>query len=233
MLDSVFGLDSPIPFPYAIAIVAGFLGIIVLSAEIVNRVSAVGVEVTRKIVHIGTGNVILLAWWLGIPAWIAIAAAVVASLIAIISYFLPILPSINSVGRQSLGTFFYALSVGLLVGIFWPLHQPQYAVIGILVMAWGDGLAALIGQRFGTHRYSVWQSQKSWEGTLTMVVVSFTVSLLILSIAQDDLIHNSVTAFVVAIAAASLETISQLGIDNLSVPLGSAILCWWLERFLT
>ncbi|MEC4804308.1 MAG: SEC59/DGK1/VTE5 family protein [Jaaginema sp. PMC 1079.18] len=231
-IHSLLGLDSPLPFPLSLTIVAGFLGTIILLAEVINRLSATGVEVTRKIVHIGAGNVILLAWGLGIPAWIAIAAAVIASLVAIISYYLPILPSINSVGRQSLGTFFYALSVGLLVGIFWPLQQPQYAVIGILVMAWGDGLAALIGQKFGTHRYSVWGSQKSWEGTLTMFLVSFTVAFGVLASVQDNMIHNSAIALVVAIAAASLETISQLGIDNLSVPLGSAMLCWWLERFL-
>lgn len=232
MFNSVFGLDSPIPFPLAIAIVVGFLGTIVILAETMNRLSAIGVEFTRKIVHIGTGNVILLAWWLEIPAWVAIAASVVASLIALISYYFPILPSINSVGRQSLGTFFYALSIGVLVGSFWPLGQPQYAAIGILVMAWGDGLAALIGQNFGTHRYSVLGSQKSWEGTLTMMLVSFTVTFTILSLVQGDLIHNSVTALIVAIAAASLETVSQLGVDNLSVPLGSALLCWWLEHLL-
>ncbi len=201
-------------------------------AETVNRLSGIGVEFTRKIVHIGTGNVILLAWWFGIPAWVAIAASAIASLIAIVSYFLPILPSINSVGRQSLGTFFYALSIGVLVGVFWPLGQPQYAAIGILVMAWGDGLAALIGQNFGTHRYSVLGSQKSWEGTITMALVSFTVTLAILTIVQNDLIHNSLIAIAVAIAAASLETFSRLGIDNLSVPLGSALLCWWLDHLL-
>jgi phytol kinase len=232
LLASLVWLETPISLPLAISVVVGFLGVIVLLAETTNRLTQIGVEFTRKIVHVGTGNVILLAWWLGIPAWIAIAASVIASLIAIVSYYLPILPSINSVGRQSLGTFFYGLSVGVLVAIFWPLALPQYAVIGILVMAWGDGLAALIGQNFGQHRYWVWGSQKSWEGTLTMVMVSFSVTFAVLTSVQDTIAQNILVALIVAIAAASLETISKLGIDNLSVPLGSATLCWYLERLL-
>ena len=72
-----------------------------------------------------------------------IAASVLFSLVALLSYRYPILPGINGVGRHSLGTFFYATSIGLLTAAFWPMNLPQYAALGILVMTWGDGLAAL------------------------------------------------------------------------------------------
>ena len=81
-------------------------------------------------------------------------------MIAIISYITPILPSINSVGRKSLGTLFYALSIGILASLFWQ-DYPQYTTIGILVMAWGDGIAAIIGQRFGKHTYQVFNITKA------------------------------------------------------------------------
>ena len=108
----------------SVSLVALYLGAILLIAETLNRLTDTHGELTRKIVHISSGHVLLFAWWLEIPAWVGMAAAAIASIIALTSYFLPILPSINSVGRRSLGTFFYALSIGILVAIFWPLQHP-------------------------------------------------------------------------------------------------------------
>jgi phytol kinase len=209
-----------------------YLGAIVLSAELLHRYQALEPEQVRKVVHIGTGNVILLAWWLQIPAWVGIGAAIASSTIALLSYKFPILPGINSVGRQSLGTFFYGLSIGILIAWFWWLHLPQYAAIGILVMTWGDGLAALIGQRFGKHPYQIAGSQKSWEGSLTMAVVSYIVSSLILLAVQGNIWQTWVIPIAVALAATGLEAFSKLGIDNLTVPLGSATLSLILDRLL-
>ena len=229
MSDSAIWLETSIPW-YALSLILLYLGAIVLSAEILNRLTHIDVEVTRKIVHIGTGNVILLAWWLDIPLWIGITAAFIASMIALFSYFVPILPSIDSVGRQSLGTFFYALSFGVLFTWFWEIQQPQYAALGVLIMAWGDGMAALVGQRFGKHPYQVMGSKKSWEGSLAITGVSFGISSLILLFTIGNSWHIWLISLIVALAATSLETISQLGLDNLTVPLGSAALGFFLTQ---
>ena len=187
-------------------------------------------ELTRKIVHIGAGHVILIAWWLAVPAWTGIAASIFFSGIALLSYQFPLLPGINSVGRKSLGTFFYALSIGLLILWFWPRSQPQYAAIGILTMAWGDGMAALIGQRFGAHPYQVWGEKKSWEGSLTMLGVSYLVCAFVLLGIQGPVISTWAIALAVAIVATVLESVSKYGIDNLSVPLGTAAVCFLLGQ---
>ncbi|MEB3310202.1 MAG: SEC59/DGK1/VTE5 family protein [Snowella sp.] len=216
----------------SVGLIALYLSLILIVAEGINRLTDTQGEITRKIVHIGSGHVVLFAWWLQIPEWIGIAAAFVAGLVALISYFLPILPSINSVGRQSLGTFFYALSIGIVISIFWPLNHPEYAAIGILVMAWGDGLAALIGQNFGNHPYQLGNIQKSWEGSLTMTVISFLVILIILGSVNGLNWQVSLTAFVVAIVATALESFSKFGVDNLTVPVGSAMLTFILHQSL-
>ncbi|MGG6239568.1 diacylglycerol/polyprenol kinase family protein [Nodosilinea sp. AN01ver1] len=212
-----------------IGLVTAWLAVVGGAAEGLRRTANLDTEVTRKIVHIGAGHVILLAWWLHTPAWMGIAASVVFSGVALLSYRLPILPGINGVGRNSLGTFFYAISIGVLTAIFWPLWLPQYAAIGILVMTWGDGLAALIGQNFGRHPYKVLGNQKSWEGSLTMALASFLVCLLVLG-ATAGFTTGAVwgTALVVAIASTLLETLSFYGLDNLTVPLGSAALAYGL-----
>ncbi|MEH2046916.1 diacylglycerol/polyprenol kinase family protein [Nostoc sp.] len=212
-----------------IASAAIWVLLILLIAWVVNRF-ADKPEIVRKIVHIGTGNVILIAWWLDIPASVGITASILASAITLLSYRLPILPGINSVGRQSLGTFFYSVSFGILVAWFWYLQQPQYAALGILIMTWGDGLAALIGQRFGTHKYKVFGTQKSWEGSLTMMLVSYLVSSLILVGTQGNSWQTWAVSLLVAFIATGLEAVSFLGIDNLTVPLGSAALAFFLTQ---
>lgn len=217
---------------FHIAIAAIWVGGIILTAELLHLYTSTDPEKIRKIVHIGTGHVILLAWWLEIPAWVGITASILASTVALLSYKFPILPGINSVGRKSLGTFFYSLSIGILVAWFWPLQQPQFAALGILVMAWGDGLAALIGQRFGKHPYQIWDSQKSWEGSLTMAVVSYLVSSLILLGTQGNIWQTWVIGIPIALLATGLEAFSKLGVDNLTVPVGSAALGFWLSWWL-
>ncbi|NJK50213.1 phosphatidate cytidylyltransferase [Candidatus Gracilibacteria bacterium] len=216
-----------------LGIVALYLGIVIVLAEGINRLTSADGEVTRKIVHISVGHVILLAWWLKIPAWIGIGASAIASCIALLSYVIPFLPSINSVGRKSLGTFFYAISIGILVAWFWTLNKPQYAAIGILVMAWGDGMAGLIGQNFGKHLYNVLGMTKSWEGTLAMAGISFLVTCLILVTVDGNIWQTWLVSLVVAIAASALEAISKLGIDNLTVPVGSAAIAFTLSQILS
>ncbi|YAF96888.1 MAG: diacylglycerol/polyprenol kinase family protein [Nodularia sp. CChRGM 3473] len=232
MLSSVIDLTSISPLWLQITTVAVWVLLILLIAWVVKRFAKGDPEIVRKIVHIGTGNVILLAWWLDIPASVGITASIVASTITLLSYRFPILPGINSVGRQSLGTFFYAVSVGILVAWFWHIQQPQYAAIGIMVMAWGDGLAALIGQHFGKHKYKVLGAQKSWEGSLTMALVSYLVSSLILLSVEGNVWQAWVVSLAIALAATTLEAISFLGIDNLTVPLGSAALAFMLIEIL-
>jgi phytol kinase len=223
---------SLLPLWFRIVLVPLFVGSIVLLAELGHRWQWFSAEQSRKIVHIGTGNVIALAWLLQLPAWVGITSAVLAGLITLISYWLPILPGVNSVGRKSYGTFFYAVSMGLLIAIFWPLQHPEYAAIGILVMAWGDGLAAIVGQRWGRHPYKIFGNSKSLEGSATLLLISYIVTTIILYVANGNLPIVWLVGIPVAIVAVILESISQFGIDNITLPLGAATLAFWLTEIL-
>jgi phytol kinase len=213
-----------------IATVPVYVGSIVAIAELLHRYTDTNPERVRKVVHIGTGNVILLAWLLQLPAWVGIISGVLAGIVTLISYRLPILPGVNSVGRKSLGTFFYAVSIGILTAIFWQLNLPHYAVIGILIMAWGDGLAAIIGQAYGKHPYQIIGNTKSWEGTLTMLVVSYVIVAIVLLTVQGNIWQTWLVGIPVAIAATAIESIAQWGLDNLTVPLISAALAFFFNQ---
>ena len=233
LYSSISWLESEIPLIHSLSIILLYLGIIVIVAESLSRFfNKENAEFTRKIVHIGAGNVILLAWWLEVPAWIGIGAAAIASCIALISLVIPILPSVNSVGRKSLGTFFYAISIGVLIAWFWHLNKQEYAAIGVLIMTWGDGMAAIIGQRFGKHHYQVLGIKKSWEGSLAMAFFSFLVTFFILLAVQGNMWETWLIAIIVSVMATSLEAFSVFGIDNLTVPIASSALVFFCCQFL-
>ena len=223
--------DTLVNFAFPLGAVFIYLTLLVILAEVLSRLLTDDPELTRKIVHIGSGNVILLAWWLNISGTVIVIAAIIAAAIALLSYIIPILPSIESVGRKSFGTLFYAISMGVLSAYFWQ-DSPQYAVIGILVMAWGDGMAAIIGQRFGKHKYQVGKITKSWEGSLAMMVAALIVISAILVSVEGNSWQIWLISIAAAIAATIFEAFSKLGLDNLTVPLTSAFLCFFAIQIL-
>jgi phytol kinase len=225
-MDNEYSFTSLI---YPLLAVVVWLGLVITTAEAIARSGKWGAEASRKVVHIGVGNVILLAWWLQIPAWIGISAAVLASGVTLLSDFYPILQSVSGIGRKSWGTFFYSVSIGILIAYFWS-REPAYAVLGVLVMTWGDGLAAILGQRFGKHLYHIWGMTKSWEGSLIMLFTSFMITGSISWYMGEALQMSAAIAATVAVIATGLEAFSKYGVDNLTVPLGSAFLFYGLVQ---
>jgi phytol kinase len=206
-----------------------WLGLVFLASEILHRLKQ-DPEVVRKVVHIGTGNVLLIAWWLHIPTWLCIAAGVTFSAIALASHRINILPMLDDVGRKTYGVFYYALSITILVTLLWE-NSPQYAVIGVMVMSWGDGMAALIGKRFGTHIFVHLGNKRSYEGSFAMFATSLLVILGVLGITHGIRPSDLGVAIPVAAIAALLEAYSPGGTDNLSVPLSSAALSYVLQNY--
>ncbi|GBO52093.1 phytol kinase [Pseudanabaena sp. lw0831] len=213
-----------------ISAVAIWLGLVFLASDILRRLKQ-DPELVRKVVHIGTGNVLLIAWWLHIPTWLCIAAGVTFSAIALASHYTNILPMIHDVGRKTYGVFYYALSITILVALLWDSH-PQYAVIGVMVMSWGDGMAALIGKRFGKHAFVHHGNKRSLEGSFAMFVTSFMVMIGIFGLTHGIHSRDIGVAMPVAAIAALLEAYSPGGTDNLSVPLSSAGLSYILQSIL-
>lgn len=213
-----------------ISAVAVWLGLVFGVSEILHRLKQ-DPELVRKVVHIGTGNVLLIAWWLHIPTWICISAGVIFSAIALASHNINILSMLNDVGRKTYGVFYYALSITILVTVLWE-HHPQYAAIGVMVMSWGDGMAALIGKRFGKHTFIHLGNKRSLEGSFAMFVTSLIVIISILGIANGFRLKDIGIAIPIAAIAAILEAFSPGGTDNLSVPLSSAGLSYILQAIL-
>ncbi|MFN3927716.1 MAG: diacylglycerol/polyprenol kinase family protein [Pseudanabaenaceae cyanobacterium] len=201
---------------------------IVLALGMVAKLQFANPEIARKVVHIGTGNVILIAWALNASIYLCLTVAIAFTIIAFLSYYTNILPMLVGIGRQTRGVFYYGLSITLLVAIFWHT-KPELVVIGVMVMSWGDGLAALIGQKWGRHKYTVGPNQRSWEGSAIMLLVSYILVGVILQ--WTDYPHSWLVSLPVAVLSAILEAVSLGGTDNFTVPLATTLLCFGLTAW--
>ena len=207
-------------------LIIGIWMLLVLSAAVICRKQWPDQqELSRKIVHIGTGPIVVLAWWLSIPASIAVPVALTVTVITAVNRRLQLLPAVEDIDRNSYGTVAYGLAISLLLILFWP-DKAVAVCAGVLVMAFGDGLAGLIGRGVRSPSWDIWQQKKSTAGTITMGLVSALVLLLVVLTSQSTL--HPLRLIAVSVLAVGLEQLSRWGIDNLSVPLAVG-LCWtWM-----
>ena len=218
----------------ALIVVYVYVAIIFVVAEMVLKTRP---EVSRKFLHIMVGNMIfampffsdpwVMVWFLTLP-------------ITIVLFFLTEYSPIkieNSVTESghALGLFFYAGIWTLLIAIFAmispagdPKHYIWIVALAIVPMVYGDGFAALIGQKFGKVKYTVFGGTKSLEGSLTMFVITTVMSVFVwmvftsIGCAMPE--FNLVYIIAISAVATVCEALSYGGIDNLSVPAITSIL---------
>ena len=216
------------PSLFHAALATASLAAVIGLAEGLRRYFGAQPEFARKIAHIGGGQIILLAWWFEMPAWLAITTTVLVTLAVIISLTrLNILISRDGTKRTNLGFFYYSLSHVILIAVLWPMDGVVFSVLGILIMAWGDGLAGFVGYYLGRHRYSIRGATKSLEGSATMFAVSLLIAFMVLT-PFYGLGPVMLPAIAVGSIATLCEAISRNGEDNLSVSLASAFLAYLL-----
>ena len=183
-------------------------------------------ELSRKIIHIGSGPVLPLAWMLNISASIAIPVASIITLGLLINHRLRLLPAMEDINRQSYGTIAYGVSITFLLIFLWPENAAAVSA-GVLVMSFGDGLAGLLGPKLKSPDWHIFGQRKSVAGTVTMALVAFLV-LFLIAIICGITIHP-LLLIVIALIAVFLEQIGPWGIDNLTVPIGVAYGWLWLS----
>jgi len=176
-------------------------------------------EIVRKIIHIGIGPLIPIAQFLKIDQNSALIFTGIVSLMVFINYSYKLLPTIEDIERKSYGTLFYCLSLFILIYLFWD-KNPYALISGFFIMTFGDGLAGLIGKSFNSKSWIIFKQKKSLFGTITMFLTSLIV---VYSIGYTQQNSLNLNYFTIAFFATLLEQFSILGIDNLIVPIFSAL----------
>ncbi|WNY24106.1 Phytol kinase [Methanimicrococcus hongohii] len=119
----------------------------------------------------------------------------------------------------------YISSNWFLLGCFLSvLLFPKYvAMLGITVLIFGDAFAAIIGVRFGKHKF---KNGKSLEGTLGFIVVSYLFLTAFMLLLPDAGISFAVASFIAIPIVAVAEIYSkQIKIDdNLVIPIVFGVL---------
>jgi phytol kinase len=177
----------------------------------------------RKAIHIA-----LAQWWLIAVAmfndpWVASvgpASGLLAS--AIVPAVLP-LPQETTGRARDRGTICYSAALLVLVNISWRgFISTHAATVGVMVMGWGDGLAGLVGARFGTGGVSIWGRRKTFAGTAAMFFSSCVVTLLLTMAGNEPLPRLFVCIACTALVATLLEFFTPWGLDNLTIAIGTA-----------
>ena len=194
---------------------------VVAGAVLCRRLRPNQRELSRKIVHIGTGAVVPLAWFFEIPFVVALPVAAVITVVTTINHQWRFIPAVEDVDRNSYGTIAYGIAITTLLLLFWPTRADAVSA-GVLVMALGDGLAGLFGRNVASPKWVLFGQTKSSVGTMTMAVVS---GLVLIGLARWSGADLSLPAALGMVAMATgLEQLSWSGLDNLSVPLSVGVL---------
>ena len=176
-------------------------------------------EIVRKIIHIGVGPLIPITQFLKINQNSALIFTGIVSLMVLINYTYKLFPTIEDVERKSYGTLFYCLSLFILIYLFWD-KNPYALITGFFIMTFGDGLAGLVGKSFNSKSWIFFKQKKSLFGTTTMFLTSLIV---VCSVGYSQQNSLNLNYFTIAFFATLLEQFSVLGIDNLIVPIASAL----------
>ena len=205
------------------AFVFGFIG----AATLLLRRHLVRPAATRKAVHIGVAH-----WWLIAMAtmddpWVASVGPATFIVINALALRFRLLPAMDEgADRHNLGTVYFPISLLILANLCWRGVMPAWVGgIAVLVLGWGDGLAALVGEGNGAPGVRIWGGRKSAAGTILMFSASFAVTLaftLIFNARFGGLAAALGVSAVVGAAATVVELLTPLGLDNLTVPLAVA-----------
>ncbi len=203
----------------------------------------IGGPLSRKIIHMGTGP-IFVACWLLFPE--APAARYLAALVpfAITVQFalvgLGVMKDPAAVDAMSRtgdrreilrGPLFYGVVFVALTIVYW--RNSPLGITALMLLCGGDGLADIIGKRYGKARLP-WSKQKSWAGSLAMFVGGWIFALGIIGLYvlagmfQAPFGMYVLPITVIALVGAMVESLPYGDVDNLTVPAVAVLLGYLL-----
>lgn len=198
--------------------------------EWMRRSLAVTPDVTRKLFFMGVASWAVVAAQLTEDATTAALPFLVLAGVMYLSFRFEIFEAVEDDGA-SLGSILLPLSCAGLAAWFWPDHT-YVAVAAILAAGFGDTTAALVGRRLGTRKYHTLGHARTMEGTLTLFLVSGLAMAPVLALLGGLDSHQAIAfALIGATVAASVESVSVYGTDNVTVPLATAATLAALLRF--
>jgi phytol kinase len=151
---------------------------------------------------------------------IAMLGLLFAALMAT-SQRLGVFTAIHDVSRRTYGEVLFPLGIAVLA---LACSSPMPFAYGVLVLGLGDGLAALVGERFGRRRVPLFQTRKTLWGTGSFLVVCFLVGVVLLTATGVASAYALLASALMALALTPVELALTYGLDNVALPLVAGLL---------
>lgn len=207
--------------PLALGLAFAYVSVILGLGEGLRRGLGLSVEFTRKFVHVGVGMIAFALVVLFREWYFAIIPPLIFIAVNYISYRRQMFRGMETGEKNQLGTVYFPISFCILIPLLW--SRPALLVASLMPLTWGDAFAAVLGRRFGAHRFVVFGQTRSLEGSLAMFAFSLVTTLFALVVFGQAVGSSLRVALLTAMAATIVEALSPWGIDNLAVPLVSAL----------
>lgn len=196
-------------------------------------------ELSRKIIHIGTGPIYVLCWLIFEDNASARYLAALIPLAISLQFFLVgagIIKDESAVKAMSRsgdrkeilrGPLYYGILFVFITIAFW-IDNP-IGIIALMLMCGGDGLADIFGRRFGTMKLP-WNKQKSWVGSICMFIGGWITAFILLWIfVAAGVFSGTIGGYIIPLTVISLgctivESSPFKDIDNITITLTAIIL---------
>ncbi len=202
------------------AVALSFVALCVGVELLARQARGVSPELVRKLAHMSSAVLAsLLPFVLGFGQ-IALLGVLFASLM-VVSQRLGLFSAIHGVARETYGEVLFPLGIAALA---LACPSPAPFAFGALVLGLGDGLAALVGERFGRRRIPLLRTRKTLWGTGAFVLVCLVLGAAFLAATGVSPSYALAAGAAMAVALTPIELFLTRGFDNLALPLVSGAL---------
>jgi phytol kinase len=206
----------------AIAAVMAVLAALILGARAAGRRYGWDPEFSRKSVHVSMGLVCLsFPWMFHEPRPVLLLAVVAVCALAAIrrlSFFRTQFGQVlGGVARESWGELVFPPAVAF---VFWLSGgDPLRFCVPVLILAFADAMAALIGKRYGFAKYETDDGWKTLEGSTAFFIVAFiSTSVPLWLFSRVGRVECLMISCVMGFILVLIEAIAWRGLDNLFIP---------------
>ena len=194
-------------------------------------------EATRKLIHAGIGVITLTFPFLFDDHLPVLAICAPFLLLDVLAKEFNFLKSVHSIVRKSYGTLAYPVIV---YPLFWGYDfvgtlccdTPQYVLyfIPILIMAFADPIAAIVGKRMPLYKLHLFNNEKSVGGFLAFFVTAFVICLVCFAIFVKTMSIGQMVfvGTMIGIFTGIIEILTRKGWDNFAIPAVSFIMVYFM-----
>ena len=182
-------------------------------------------EIPRQFIHISVGILMCIGIWVNLiwTFYVILIGTIIGMLVIqleLIGLKLPVADyMLDKFERKGVvpgeGSLYYAVGVLFIIGLL--RNNPLMIISLILILSLGDGLATLLGKRYG--KYSLpWNRNKTFEGTIGFIIGGIPALLLL----------QTPVTLIVLIVSAFVESLPIKIDDNLTIPVIGSIIFFLL-----